>query len=194
MVIKNSLIALTVLLALYMGFGAGTWAFFLDNEASSSDQMASGTLDLKTDGKDGTTKVWKEKNLAIGPGVSSGVGVIALGNSGSVDGSSLDMAFSYVESDDAPNPINMSANATAAVWEVITMDYDGTDLLPGISDNNSNGYIDLQDITVADLSGQSGIDTGDTKDFSVEFTSSNTTSTDFAADGIDITMSFLLNQ
>lgn len=194
MVIKNILVILTVLLALYMGFGAGTWAFFLDNEASSADQMASGTLDLKTDNEDGTSQTLDETNLTLEPGESSGLGVVALKNSGSVDGSSLDISFSYVESDGNPNAVPMTVNQTAAIFEVITLDYDGTDLLPGISDNNTNGIIDMQDVTSADLTGQSGINAGATKDFSIELITDNATSTDFAMDGIDITMYFTLNQ
>jgi predicted ribosomally synthesized peptide with SipW-like signal peptide len=194
MAIMKSLIVLAFLVFLSTGFSAGTWAFFNDNEASNTDQMVSGTLDLKTDDNDGTSKTLKEKNLSLTPGESSDVGIVALKNSGNVAGSNLDISFSYVESDGVPNAINMSENQTAAVFEVILLDYDGTDLLAGISDNNSNGYIDVQDITNADLSGQSGIGAGATKNFSIELITDNTTSTDFANDGIDITMSFLLNQ
>jgi predicted ribosomally synthesized peptide with SipW-like signal peptide len=194
MAITKSLIVLAFLVFLSTGFSAGTWAFFNDNEASNTDQMVSGTLDLKTDDNDGTSKTLKEKNLSLTPGESSDVGIVALKNSGNVAGSNLDISFSYVESDGVPNAINMSENQTAAVFEVILLDYDGTDLLAGISDNNSNGYIDVQDITNADLSGQSGIGAGATKNFSIELITDNTTSTDFANDGIDITMSFLLNQ
>jgi predicted ribosomally synthesized peptide with SipW-like signal peptide len=194
MAIMKSLIVLAFLVFLSTGFSAGTWAFFNDNEASNTDQMVSGTLDLKTDDNDGTSKTLKEKNLSLTPGESSDVGIVALKNSGNVAGSNLDISFSYIESDGVPNAINMSENQTAAVFEVILLDYDGTDLLAGISDNNSNGYIDVQDITNADLSGQSGIGAGATKNFSIELITDNTTSTDFANDGIDITMSFLLNQ
>jgi predicted ribosomally synthesized peptide with SipW-like signal peptide len=194
MAIMKSLIVLAFLVFLSTGFSAGTWAFFNDNEASNTDQMVSGTLDLKTDDNDGTSKTLKEKNLSLTPGESSDVGIVALKNSGNVAGSNLDISFSYVESDGVPNAINMSENQTAAVFEVILLDYDGTDLLAGISDNNSNGYIDVQDITNADLSGQSGIGAGATKNFSIELITDNTTSTDFANDGFDITMSFLLNQ
>lgn len=74
------------------------------------------------------------------------------------------------------------------------MDYDGTDLIPGISDNNTNGIIDMQDVTSADLTGLSGINAGATKNFSIELITDNATSTDFAMDGIDITMYFTLNQ
>ena len=194
MVIKKSLFVLTVLIALYTGFGAGTWAFFLDTETSSEDQMASGTLDLKTDNEDGTSQTLDETNVALEPGESTGVGVVALKNSGSIDGSSLDMAFSYVESDGTPNTVPMTVNETAAIFEVIKLDYDGTDLLPGISDGNFNSIIDMQDVTNADLTGLSGISAGATKNFSIELITDNATSTDFAMDGIDITMHFTLNQ
>jgi hypothetical protein len=192
MVIKKSLVILVFLLAIYMGFGAGTWAFFLDNEASSADQMASGTLDLKTDDADGVSQTLY--NTAIAPGDSVGPDTIVLKNTGSVAGSSLDISLSYVESDGSPNFFNMSANQTAAIFEVITLSYDGTDLIASISDNNSNSYIDIQDVTIADLSGQSGLAAGAAKDFTIEITTDSGIWVGYADDGIVITMNFTLNQ
>ena len=194
MAIKNSLFVLAFLLALYIGFGSGTWAYFVDNESSHTDQMGSGTLDLKTDNEDGTSQTFDKLNLTLEPGESSGVGIVALKNAGSVAGTSLDISFSYVESDGTPNTVPMTVNETAAIFEVIKLDYDGTNLLTGISDGNFNSIIDVQDVTNADLTGQSGIGAGATKNFSIELITDNATSTDFAMDGIDITMYFTLNQ
>jgi hypothetical protein len=171
---------------------AGTWAFFNDNEASTTDHMASGTLDLKTDDADGVSQTLY--NTAIDAGESIGPATIVLKNTGSVIGSSLDISFSYLESDDPANMIDMSENQTAAIMEVTTLSYNSTDLLAIVNDNNSNSYIDIQDITNADLSGQSGLAAGASKDFIIEITTDNTTWWGYYNDGITLTMNFSLNQ
>lgn len=192
MVIKRSLFAFAIFLALSTGFSAGTWAFFNDNEASTTDQMASGTLDLKTDDADGVSQTLY--NTVIDAGESIGPATIVLKNTGSVIGSSLDISFSYLESDDPANMIDMSENQTAAIMEVTTLSYNSTDLLAIVNDNNSNSYIDIQDITNADLSGQSGLAAGASKEFIIEITTDNTTWWGYYNDGITLTMNFSLNQ
>ncbi len=192
--IKSLAIIMLLLAVLSTNITSGTWALFNDDEASNADQIVSGTLDLKTDDEDGTSQTLDEKNLSLEPGESSGLGVVALKNAGSVVGSSLDISFSYIESDNITNDVDMSADETAAIFEVIVLTYDVTNLLASISDDNINGYIDLQDLAGTDLSGQSGLGAGATKDLSIEVITDNTTSTDFADDGVDITMAFTLNQ
>jgi len=188
----RSIVVLILLTVFGMAFNSGTLAFFNDNEASTEDQMVSGTLDLKTDDADGVSQTLY--NTAIIPGDSVGPGTIVLKNTGSTAGSSVDISFSYVNSDGTPNTVEMTANETAAILEVTTLSYDVTNLLTGVSDNNVNGYKDMQDVANADLSGQSGLNASATKNFSIEVTTDNETSTDFANDGITITMNFTLNQ
>jgi hypothetical protein len=192
MAITKSLIVLAFLVVLSTGFGVGTWAMFSDDEASTADQMASGTLDLKTDDADGVSQTLY--NTAIVPGNSLGPATIVLKNTGSLTGSSLDISFSYVNSDGVPNIVEMTANETAAIYEVTTLTYDSTDLLISVNDSNVNGYKDIQDVASANLSGQSGLDVGTTKDFTIEISTDNGTSTDYANDGITVTMNFTLNQ
>ena len=115
-------------------------------------------------------------------------------NIGSIAGSTLNLSFSYVESDSSPNPADRSANATAAVIEVITLNYDSASLLGSVSDNNTNGYKDIEDLKNADLSGQSGINASASKDFEIVVSLRSDAGKDFQADGIDVTMTFILNQ
>lgn len=192
MLIVKSHIVLVLLALLSTASIAGTWALFNDDEASNADQMVSGTLDLKTDDADGVSQTLY--NTAIVPGSSVGPSTIVLKNAGSIAGSSLDISFSYINSDGVPNTVEMTANETAAIFEVTTLSYDSADLLTGVSDDNFNGIKDIQDVTDADLSGQSGLTVSATKDFIIEVATDNTTSTDFANDGITITMNFTLNQ
>lgn len=187
------ILGLTIAFMLLIGMaGIGTWAYFIDIETSQGNTFAAGTLDLKTDDVDGVSQTLLATNMA--PGDTVGPETIILKNTGSVAGSTLDLAFSYVENDGSPNPVNMSADATAAMIEVTTLKYDGNDLLSSVSDGNGNGYPDIEDLKNADLSGQDGIDAGATKDFEIAVQLRASTSSDFQADGITITMTFILNQ
>ena len=192
MVIMRSIVVIFLLALLGTTFSAGTWALFNDDEASTADQVVSGTLDLKTDDADGVTQTLY--NTAIVPGGNVGPNTIVLKNNGNVAGSSLDISFSYLESDGSPNTIDMSANQTAALFEVTTLSYDSTDLLALVNDDNDNTYIDIQDVTYTDLSGQSGLATGATKDFTIEITTDSGIWWGYYNDGIVITMNFILNQ
>jgi len=183
-------LTMAFMLLISMG-GIGTWAYFQDTETSTGNVFAAGTLDLKTNDVDGVIQTLYASNLKPGDNAS---GSITLKNSGSVAGSTLDLAFSYVESDSSPNPAGMSADATAAVIEVTTLDYGTDDLLdPVINDFQPNGYTDIEDLKNADLAGQ-GIDASGTKDFTITVQFRGDAGHDFQSDGINITMTFTLNQ
>jgi hypothetical protein len=188
----KSIIVLSLLTVLAVAFTGSTLAFFNDNEVSIANQMTFGTLDLKTDDADGVSQTLYD--TAISPGNSVGPSTIVLKNADSITGSSLDIFFSYVNSDGSPNPVEMTADETAAILEVTTLSYDGDNLLTNVSDNNFNGYKDIQDVAEADLSGQSGLIASATKDFTIEIATDSETSTDFANDGITITINFKLKQ
>jgi len=190
----KKILGLTIAFMLLIGMGSiGTWAYFQDTETSTGNVFAAGTLDLKTNDFDGVTQTLYASNLKPGDSVS---GSITLENTGSVAGSTLDLAFSYVESDDIiPNPPNMSADETAAMLEIITLDYGGSSLLGNFGDSgNTNGYRDIQDLKNASLAGLPGIDALGTKNFTITVQLRGDTSSDFQSDGINITMTFTLNQ
>ena len=192
MLIKR-ILGLTIAFILLIGMtGIGTWAYFSDVETSTGNVLAAGTLDLKTDDVDGVSQTLLATNMA--PGDTVGPETIILKNIGSVEGSTLDLAFTYVESDSSPNPADMSANATAAVIEVLTLSYNENDLLGSVSDNNTNGYKDVEDLKNADLSGQSSINASASKNFEIAVQLRSDANKDFQADGIDVTMTFILNQ
>jgi hypothetical protein len=187
------ILGLTITFMLFIGMtGSGAWAYFSDVEPSTANQMLSGILDLKTDDVDGVTQTLYATSMK--PGNTIGPASIQLRNAGDTDGPTLDIEFSYMESDGSPNDVNMTANATAAMMEVTTLSYDSVSLLTSISDNNFNGYKDLQDLADANLSGQSGLSTGATKPFEIEVKLKDNLSNDFRADGITVVMSFTLNQ
>lgn len=172
--------------------GIATWTLFVDTEESADNQLIAGTLDLKTDDVDGVTQTLYATNMA--PGATVGPATIVLSNAGTMDGSSLDISFSYVENDGGTNIIDMSADEMAAMIEVTTLSYDGSSLLGSVTDDNTNGYLDVQDLTTADLSGQSGLTTVETKDYVITVQFRSDVGNDYQADGITMTMTFVLNQ
>ncbi|MBN2239246.1 MAG: hypothetical protein JW712_05695 [Dehalococcoidales bacterium] len=184
---------LTMAVFLVMGMiSIGTWAYFSDTETSTGNILAAGTLDLKTNDADGVSQTLSATNMR--PGETIGPEYIFLKNSGSVDGSSIDIVFSYVENDSSPNPVNKSANQTAAVIELIELKYGGVSILGNVTDTNINGYRDIQDLVSTNLNGQGGIEASATKQFEIKIRPRSTTNKEFQADGITITMNFTLNQ
>ena len=189
----KKILGFTTAFLLIIGMASiGTWAFFSDIEASTGNVLAAGTLDLKTDDVDGVSQTLSATNMA--PGDTVGPETITLKNIGSVAGATLDLSFSYIESDGSPNPTNMMADATAAMVEVTTLNYGGSSILSSVSDGNVNGYKDIEDLKNAGLSGLGGIGTSAAKDFEIAVQLRNGTSGSYQADGIIITMSFTLNQ
>ncbi len=185
------LLALTLLLAITSTTGSG-FAYFNDSEGASSNGLSASTLDLKTNDADGVTQTLF--NMSLEPGDTVGPATVQLRNAGSINGTTLDLAFSYTESDDAANSVNKSADETAAMMEVTTLNYDGASLLGNVPDANTNGYRDLQDLKNANLSGRSGLNTGATKAFEIAVCLRTETGMDFRNDGISLTATFTLNQ
>lgn len=175
-----------------IGTVIGTWAFFHDTETSNNNQFSAGTLDLKTNDVDGVTQTLYSTSIA--PGGSVGPSTLQLRNAGTVNGSTLNIVFTYVESDGSPNSVNKSADDTAAMIEVTTLGYNSSSLLSNVIDANANGYQDIQDLKNANLTGQSGINASAIKSFQIAIQLRSSTSNDYQSDGINVNMTFTLNQ
>lgn len=185
---------LVIVILLMAGItGIGAWAFFTDVEASSGNVLAAGTLDLKTDDEDGVSQTLIATNMK--PGDVVGPETITLYNSGSLTGSSVDISFSYCEDDSTPNPVDMSADDTASFFVVTILKYNEASILPFVTDDNSNGYIDVYDLAAtSSLTGLTGITSGATKNFEIAVQLSEYVTGQYQSDGIDITMTFSLKQ
>jgi len=190
--VSGWIVASSLVLCLLLGIARGTWAFYRDTETSNGNQMAAGTIDLKTNDLDGVTQTLYATSLK--PNVSIGPSTITLKNTGTAAAASLDISFNYTESDGGSNTINMSADATAGIIEVTSLTYNSISLITGVADANSNGYKDIQDVKNANLSGQSGLAAGTSKNFVVTVKMRSGISNDFQADGINITITFTLKQ
>lgn len=190
----KKIVVLSLALVMVIGMaGAATFAYLTDSETSSGNQLAAGTLDLKTNDADGVSRTLYAVNMS--PGATVGPSTITLRNAGTADGATLDIVFSYAESDGSPNTADKTADETAAMMEVITLDYGGSSLLSSnISDVNVNGYKDVEDLKNSSLTGLSGIAALSTKDFVISVRLRSETGNDFQADGITMTMTFTLKQ
>lgn len=183
--------------------GGGTWAYFSDPETSTGNILSAGTLDLKTDDVDGVTATLLLQNMKEGD--TTGAQTIVLKNAGSINAATLSIDAGYVESDTGAEPTdtdldtNLTADQFAALLTVNTMTYNSIDLLTGngITDANTNGRIDMQDVAGATITNQAGINGGGaTKDFVINVTlyDPGALSNDPQNDGIDITITFTLTQ
>ena len=106
----------------------------------------------------------------------------------------MDIVFSYVESDGTLNIVNKTTDESAAMIEVITLNYGGASLLSGIVDSNHNGYLDLSDLKNAHFTGLSGLNASASTNFDISIRLRSETPNDFQGDGIDVTMTFTLKQ
>ena len=189
----KKIFGLSLVLILVVGIiGVATFAYFTDNDNSSGNSFISGTLELKTNNLDGVTQTLYATGMS--PGATIGPSNITLKNVGTVNGATLDIVFSYAESDGSPNIVNKTADEVAAVMEVTNLDYGGSNILGSVSDHNGNGYIDVYDLGYATLTGLPGLDAGASKNFDISVQLRNTTGSDFQADGINMTMTFTLEQ
>jgi predicted ribosomally synthesized peptide with SipW-like signal peptide len=193
-IMAKKILGLIIVLLLMAGMsGLSTWAFFTDAETSSNNVFAAGTLDLKTDDQDGVSQTLITTNMRRGDIV--GPEIIILKNSGSLDSSSIDISFSYIENDSSPNPVDMSADDTASLITVTILKYAEANILTYVDDNNSNGYIDVYDLAAtSNLAGLPGINSGTTKNFEIAVRLNENVTGQYQADGIDITMTFSLKQ
>ena len=190
----NKILGLSLALVMVVGLiGGETFAYFINSEPTSNS-FVSGSLTLKTNDSDGVSQTLYAASMS--PGAATGPSTITLKNAGTADGATLDIVFSYAESDGSPNTVNKSADDVAALMEVITLTYGSSDLLGIIDDlnNNNNGYKDVYDLNNSGLTGLSGIAASATKDFIISVRLRSEAGNDFQADGIAITMTFTLKQ
>jgi spore coat-associated protein N len=151
---------ITVILAAGL-VGTGALAYFQDTETSTDNTFTAGTLDLRLadqlelDGDDSVTATWTMNNMA--PGVThSGPWYVILSNTGSISAAHVEISFTneideneetYIESETDPD----NDTWEMAQWlEVTNITYSGINLLPVLSDENLNGFIDLDDMADPD--------------------------------------------
>jgi len=178
--------------------GAGTFAFFSDTENDTSTVDA-GTLSLGAP---------TSANLSISDAVpgNSTSGTVTSTYNGSVD-AEVDIGVTISESTSEPSEpssgTNTELNATefAQLLQVDTASVDvggaSQDLLNTVSDNNGNGYVDLDDLTQsAPFDAVTGSDatSGDSVSVTLGLTFVSSADNDAQADGVDVTVSLTAEQ
>lgn len=203
---KKVVIGLVIIVVVASFISGAAYAWFSDTEQSTNNQITAGTLDLKTNDADGVTATLSATTMK--PSDTQGPSTITLRNVGSINGATLDIDISYSESDNEtldndtsfefaainnPSLYEKTADEFADELVVDTLTYEGANLLTGITDTDADG-IDMKEVAAADLTGQSGLNASQTKDFVIQVTLKSGLGNEFQADGIDITITFTLNQ
>jgi spore coat-associated protein N len=195
---KKILISLVMVVLAAGLIGGGVYAAFSNTETSTDNLLSSGTLDLKTNDSDGVSQTFYSGNLK--PGDSIGPAKLSLRNTGTLNASALDIAFSYIKRDGAqPSDVKLvgidkTADEYASQVLVVTLTRETQNLLSLIMDQNNNGNIDLYDLSRTSLTGLGGIYAGQSKNFTVKFTIDPNTGNEFQGDGVAVTMTFTLRQ
>ena len=139
-----------------LAVGVGSWALWSDTDASTSNTVDDGTMDLTIDGvNNNVSGSFSLANAQPGDATSY---VFDLRNDGSTEADHVELALSSSENDTRTEPSDteldaeLNAEETASLIRVTDYEYQndaGTtqkDLLKGVSDNNGNGITDLQEV------------------------------------------------
>jgi hypothetical protein len=161
----------------------------MDSESSNSNQVTAGTLAMTTNGAYGVTGTLSAPNLK--PGRTVGPSTITLQNVGSIAASSLNVSISYVKDDVGTNSV--TADQVASVLQITTLSYNYVSLLSSIPDSNGNGYVDLQDLKNNPLT-LSGLNPSASAPFTIAVQMRSGTSSSYCGAGINVTITFVLNQ
>ena len=209
-----------------LAVGVGSWALWSDTDASTSNTVNDGTIDLAINGSNNDVSgSFSLTNAQSGDSTSQ---TFVLQNDGTTEADHVQIALSSSQNDgSASEPADtelsneLNTEETASLIRVTEYEYrkaDGTtqkDLLTGVSDNNGNGIIDLQEVqnqagTADDLNapqanGQTTTELVLTLEIADDdgstFTKGGNTDgsltgfdEDIMADGVDITVDFTLQQ
>lgn len=142
---KIALSGLSILAALAL-MGSATFAYFSNVGTSTDNVFAAGTLNLKL--SDDTPETIVDDVTAsfggteLGPGDSVS-GQLRLRNSGTVEADHTEVAVVNTNSD-LTYPLD-------TVLEITVLNYGGSSVLSQVTDNNVNGYSDLDDLEALGL-------------------------------------------
>jgi predicted ribosomally synthesized peptide with SipW-like signal peptide len=184
----------------------GTWAYLTDTETSNNNGIAAGTLEMKTSVNgsggpytNGVTQTLVCSNLK--PGRTITATTIQLENVGSTSGGSVNISLSYVAANAANVPVLMTPDQLAGVLQITVLNYDSRSILSLLSTATANGgdgnsYIDLYDMKneASRLAGLGGLNPGQIRPFDITVQMVSGASNNFVGNGLNITITFTLNQ
>ena len=198
-----------------LAVGVGSFALWSDTDASTSNTVNDGTIDLSVNASN--NDVSGSFSLTDAQPGDSTSQTFVLRNDGTTEADHVQIALSSAENDasetepaDTELSNELTAGQTASLIRVTEYEYRNDagapqkNLLAGVSDNNGNGIKDLQDVqnqagTADDLNAPQANGANTTRlvltleiaDDSGDFTGVDE---DIMADGVDITVDFTLQQ
>lgn len=191
--------AILVVGATSMVTGYATFAFFSDTGLASDNVFQAGTIDMKTGDQDSTSGTIGASNFAPGDVAS---GQVELTNDGTIhtddpEAHSLDVDLVFtVVAENASGSGGSNMDAFLNVTELTYTNPDGSivDLASLTTDQNSNGFIDLEDVhqhdTYTDLAAPGAQSTQ--LNLTVKFDTS--AGNNLQGDTVDVSVDFLLSQ
>lgn len=151
---KSIWLSILSIFAVLAVVGGLTLAYFSDTGTSSANVFTSGTLDMKLSDSnepaaENVSGTW---GLNSAPG-DTFTGDLGITNSGSVPADHVELQFSnvVVEPTAGPGltgtiPMDTVIEITSLLWDANGDGSPEVDLLPGVSNINANGIIDLDDL------------------------------------------------
>lgn len=140
--------SVAVISALVVTTTLATKALWSDSGQSTGNVFQAGTLDLKLSDDDegpldNVTATWSGSEMT--PGGSTVTAELKLRNVGnpSADHVHVELASTITEAVSGPGAD--TADPMDANLEITALSYDGTSILSYLTDNNANGYLDLDD-------------------------------------------------
>ncbi|MBI2593460.1 hypothetical protein HYW44_02350 [Candidatus Daviesbacteria bacterium] len=148
---KIAMSGLSILASLAI-MGGATFAFFSDSGTSSGNTFSSGNLDMKlSDGnqedQENVTGTW---GLNSAPG-DTFTGDLRITNTGSVPANHVELKFTNIVTEAVSGPGTVSTTPMDRVIEITVFEWDSdgdgvTDVTIPVTDLNSNGITDLDDL------------------------------------------------
>ena len=126
----------------------GTRAYFSEEGEVKGNVFSTGTLALKLDGAEEATAVW---NIAAGAPGDSVSGTVNIKNAGTIKADHIEVTAVNAVTEATSGPGTTSTTPLATVLEITVLTYDGVSVLSQVTDANSNGIKDLDDLEKVEL-------------------------------------------
>ena len=188
---KIALSGLSIFAALAL-VGGATFAFFSDEGTSNNNVFASGTLDLKL--SDDTTETDQDTVTASFGGINMGPDdctpsqQLRVKNSGSVAGDHIEIAV-------VNNVTDVSPDASPDMDTFLRLDTFNYDSNPiSITDSNSNGFSDLDDLKTNGVDDLALANTGSNHNIDLVVCLDDSAGNDIQGDSVDSDWTITLNQ
>lgn len=145
---KKIILGTVGILAVVSTTTLGTRAYFSRQGEVKGSTFSTGTLALKLSDadesdSDETTSTW---NIAVGAPGDQVSGTVNIKNSGTIASDHIEIQALNTVTESASAPGSTATTPLDTVLEIVNLTYDGTNILSSVTDANSNGAKDLDDL------------------------------------------------